>query len=340
MSEKLKCVVAGYGYMGEIRRRVIESHPQLDLIGIFDPDQKKREKISGCQTFTSVDEMLRAESEVVFVCTPNRFAPDICIKSMKMGKHIFCEKPPGRNLEDIKRIIEAEKGETKLMFGFNHRFHPGVIKAKIIVDSGRLGKVIALRGIYGKSGGKNFSNSWRNDKRIAGGGILLDQGIHMLDLFRYFCGDFPKVKCFAGNYFWKFDCEDNAAVILQNDSGQTAMLHSSSTLWKHIFRLNIILENGYIIVEGLLSKTGSYGREKIVVGKRQFEDEAEALGNPAEEVTYFDRDLSWEIEIDEFVKCIQKNSQVSISNSEDAFKVMEIIDKCYRDANTESLEVR
>ncbi|MDZ4243386.1 MAG: hypothetical protein U1D99_11210, partial [Candidatus Omnitrophota bacterium] len=85
-------------------------------------------------------------------------------------------------------------------------------------------------------------------------------------------------------------------------------------------------------VEGLLSKSGSYGREKIIVATRQFEDETAAVGNPSEEVTYFDRDLSWDLEVEEFFRCITEDKPVTISSSRDAFKVMEIIDKAYKDA--------
>lgn len=337
MNKKLKCVIAGYGYMGEIRKRVIENHQLLELVGICDPDIEKREKIKDVQMVSSFDDLLGIDLDIVFVCTPNSFSPDLCVTSMNLGKHVFCEKPPGRDVNDIKRIMEAENENVKLMFGFNHRFHPGIIKAKVIIDSGRLGKIISMRGIYGKSGGLNYHKSWRNNKAISGGGILLDQGIHMLDLFRYFCGDFQYVKCFATNAYWNFELEDNAMVILSNDKKQNAMLHSSATQWRHTFHITIILENGYIVVEGLLSKTGSYGREKLTVARRQFEDETEALGNPSEEITYFDRDLSWELEVEEFIKCIVQNRPVTASSSEDAYKVMEIIDKAYKDANVDSL---
>jgi predicted dehydrogenase len=340
MHEKLKCVIVGYGYMGEIRKQVIENHELLELVGICDPVSEKCGKIKGYSTFESFDELLATDPDIVFVCTPNRFAPEICVKSMGLGKHVFCEKPPGRNIDDIKRIIAAENEKIKLMFGFNHRFHPGIIKAKVIIDNGRLGKIISMRGIYGKSGGINYSKSWRNNKTISGGGILLDQGIHMLDLFRYFCGEFQNVKCFATNAYWDFNLEDNAMVILSNDKGQNAMLHSSATQWKHTFHITVILENGYLIVEGLLSKTGSYGREKLTVARRQFEDEADALGNPSEEITYFDRDLSWDLEVDEFVKCIIQDRPVTISNSKDALRVMEIITKAYKDADVDSIKER
>ncbi len=328
----LRCGIAGYGYMGEIRESVIKENPRLLLEGIFEKDPAVRERIKNCEAFNSLEDLFNKDIDIIFVCTPNLYSPEICIKSMKRGIHVFCEKPPGRNIEDVKNIIKAERNKVKLMFGFNHRFHPGIIKAKVVADSGRLGKIINIRGLYGKSGGKNYRNSWRNDKEISGGGILLDQGIHMLDLFRYFCGDFEHVKSFVNNFYWKCEVEDNAYVILKNKKGQNAFFHSSSTMWNHTFKIDLTLEEGYIVVDGLLSKTGSYGREKIVIGKRQFEDEASAVGNPEEEVTYFDRDLSWNLEVEEFIKCIDQDRKVTICSSEDALKVMEIIEKAYRNA--------
>ena len=122
------------------------------------------------------------------------------------------------------------------MFGFNHRWHPGILKAKAMVDSGRFGRILNMRGLYGKSGGVQFRHSWRNNKEISGGGILLDQGIHMLDLFRFFGGDFQEIKCSASSAFWQFDVEDNAYVILHNANGIDAVLHSSATFWKHTFK--------------------------------------------------------------------------------------------------------
>lgn len=331
----LKAAIIGYGYMGEIRKKVVERSPNLELAGIYESSPAIRERIQDSPLFDSFESLLDSNVDVVFVCTPNAHSPHYCVESLKRGKHVFCEKPPGRNVDDILAIMNAESASpgAKLMFGFNHRFHPGVLKAKVLVENGSLGKIIGLRGIYGKSGGVNFSKSWRNDKGVSGGGILLDQGIHMLDLFRFFCGDFDAVKCFVSNSFWKFDIEDNAVVILQNKGQQTATLHSSSTFWKHAFQLDIMLENGYLVIEGLLSKTGSYGREKLIVGKRQFEDQASALGNPAEEINYFDRDLSWDLEVEEFVRCVLEDRRVGCSSSQDALRAMEIIQQAYEDAS-------
>lgn len=339
MSQILRCGIVGFGYMGEIRKRVAEESPRLEIVGVVEPNEKKKEKVSGCPIYDTFEELLVQKPDIMFVCTPNAYSPELCCRSMDARIHVFCEKPPGRNLDDIRMIMEAEQRNPgiKLMFGFNHRFHPAVMKAKAIVDSQRMGRVIGLRGLYGKSGGSKFLQSWRNDSRISGGGILLDQGIHMLDLFRYFCGDFEEVKCFLNNSYWKLDVEDNAYVMLANQKKQNAFFHSSATLWKHTFRLEITLEEGYMTVEGLLSKTGSYGREHLRVGKRQFEGETEAVGNPAEEITYFDKDLSWELEVNELIKAIDTDTTVAISSSEDAYKVMEIIDNAYQEAGYHKL---
>ena len=326
--------IIGYGYMGEIRRSVVDKHPNLVLSTICDIDNKKLNNEKNIKIVSDPEKILKSDIDIVFICTPNHQIPELAIKCLEHGKHVFCEKPPGRTLEDIKRMREAEKAYpgTKLMFGFNHRYHPGVLRAKSIVDAGRLGKVVALRGLYGKSGGKNFAQSWRNDFSVSGGGILLDQGIHMLDLFNYFLGGFTSAKAFLSNSHWGFDVEDNAVVILRNKQNQMAMLHSSATFWKHMFQLNIILEEGYLKLEGLLSKTGSYGRETLVIGRREFEDETEAVGNPSEETIYFDNDLSWELEVKNFTDYIVNNKPVLESNSTDAYNAMELVHRCYRDS--------
>lgn len=331
MTNKIKAGIVGYGYMGKIRKRIIDEHPDLDLLGVCEVN-KDLVKGVDCQIFDSYADLLKSGIDMIFVCTPNSFSPEIVTESLKQGKHVFCEKPPGRTLQDIQMMIKAEKEQpsSKLMFGFNHRYHPGILEAKTIIDSGRLGKILYLKGTYGKSGGKNYLQSWRNNKEISGGGILLDQGIHMLDLFRLFCGDFEEVRGFLSKTFWNTDVEDNAFVSLRNKAGQVAILHSSATQWKHTFRFEIYLEGGYLIVTGLLSKTGSYGRETLTIGRRQFEDESFALGNPREEVIYFDQDLSWAQEVDKFIDCVMNNKVIESSSSNDALRVMEIIDNIYR----------
>jgi predicted dehydrogenase len=330
----IKTAIIGYGYMGEIRHRVIDQHPDLELSMVCECSEDKLKGVHPFRVVRNPREVLDSDADLIFVCTPNNLIPNLVIEALKRGKHVFAEKPPGRNLQDILNIREQERKspKAKLMFGFNHRYHPGIQRAKSITGSGQLGDILWVRGLYGKSGGKSFPTSWRNCREISGGGILLDQGIHMLDLFCYFCGDFPEVKSFMSNQYWGFDLEDDAFVIMTNPRRQHAMLHSSATLWKHRFVIEFGLQKGYVIVQGLLTKSGSYGRETLVVGRQAFEDETDAVGNPREEMTYFDRDLSWEIEVAKIVDCIKNDTPVQESSSLDAYKAMLIVDKAYRDA--------
>jgi predicted dehydrogenase len=333
----MRTVIIGYGYMGEIRERVVLGMPDLELGGICDPFVSAGRVQSGAPFFTQYRQAIdEVKPQIVFVCTPNQLSPEVCEYALENGSHVFCEKPPGRNLADIQRIIAAEQAHPglKVMFGFNHRHHPAIVEAKSMVNAGRMGRIMWLRGVYGKSGGlgRAFEQSWRNDPEISGGGILLDQGIHMLDLFRFFCGDFQEVYGMLATRYWDIPVEDNAFVLLRNAEGQVAQLHSSATLWNHTFRLYIGLEGGYLTVKGLLSKSGSYGRETLIVGRKPHENEDAAVGNPREEVIYFDKDASWELQVSELVNCIRNDLPVVDSSSQDALRVMEIIDAVYRQA--------
>ena len=330
MKKKLKCIIIGFGYMGQIRFRESNDIPEIEVVGVYDTNISLLSSlINESLIINDYRKIFECEFDFVFVCTPNNISPSIIIDCLKNKKHVFCEKPPARNVKDMIKIRKYIKGNSKVMFGFNHRFHPSVQKAKNIINTNKFGKVITIRGVYGKSGGINFKDSWRNSKKISGGGILLDQGIHMIDIFRFFCGNFEFVKCFKSNTFWKFDVEDNAFLILKNKKNQLAQLHSSSTLWRHTFRIDIALEKGYILIEGLLSKTGSYGQEKITYASRQFENISKAVGNPSEKVIYYDKDNSWNFEIIKFIEFIKNNKKVSINNFDDAYEAMKIVEKAY-----------
>lgn len=331
MSAPLRAGIVGYGYMGVIRRRNIDAHPDLTLVGVVDP-KLDRSDAAAPTLFPSYQSLIEAGLDVVFVCTPNGITPDAVVYALEHGCHVFCEKPPGRSVADIQRIREAERAHPglKLIFGFNHRHHPGISEAKAIVDSGALGRILYLRGAYGKSGGTDFERGWRNDPDLGGGGILLDQGIHMLDLFRFFVGDFDDVTGLTSTGYWNIPVEDNAFLIMRTAAGQVASLHSSATSWKHTFRLEIGLEKGYLTVSGLLSKSGSYGRETLLVGRRPLRGETVAVGNPREEITYYDEDPSWDLQVQHLVACIREDLPVADSTSLDALRVMEIVERVYR----------
>jgi len=330
-ADPLKVGIIGMGKMGEIRLKNAQAHPDIEVLSICDTDTDRAREFPGIRFYPDFRELIQDDLDVIFVCAYNNVSPEAVILSLNNGKHVFCEKPPGRSVEDVERIIEAELAnpDLKLMFGFNHRHHYAVMEAKSMVVGGSYGDILWMRGIYGKCGGIQFENSWRNDSNISGGGILLDQGIHMVDLFRYFCGDFEDVQSIITTSFWDIPVEDNAFAILRNDKNQVALLHSSATQWKHRFTLEICLAGGYININGMLTSTRSYGDESLTFARRQFEDESFAFGRPREETVFFDKNDSWKLEVDEFVKAIRDEIPIQNGSSQDALKIMQLVEDIY-----------
>lgn len=329
---KLKTAIIGMGKMGIIRFNELLKHDGFEVVGVCDLNIEIEEKYKNIQYFTNWRDILAMDLDCVFVCTYNNIAPEIVCAALSRNLHVFSEKPPGRTVDDVKKMIEAEQKSNHciLKFGFNHRFHYAILKAKEIIDSGKYGEIMWARGVYGKAGGIDFENSWRSKKEISGGGILLDQGIHMLDLLLYFLGDVVEVKSMVENMYWKnTDLEDNAFALLKTETGKVAMLHSSATQWRHKFLLELFTEKGFISINGILSSTRSYGEETITFAQKQFEDEASAFGKPREETIYFDRDDSWTLELDEFYQAIIKKASIKNGHSTDALRVMTLIERIY-----------
>jgi predicted dehydrogenase len=332
MTSELSVGIIGLGKMGQIRKGVLEDLDTVRVAAICDPVLEGKSGTAGeLVRTTDYREVLDAGVDIVFVCTPNNVTAEIAVAALDSGLHVFCEKPPGRNLTDTRAILDASQRhpELKLKFGFNHRYHGSVIQAHAIVKSGHLGNVLWMRGVYGKSGGVGFDQSWRSDRNVAGGGILLDQGIHMLDLFRLFGGEFDRCESMVVNSFWPIEMEDNVFALLRNEENVAATLHSSATHWKHTFLLDIGMTEGHLSLNGILSGTGSYGPETLVVSRRQFEDESFALGKPRQEIIYFDTDDSWVKEINEFLDCILNDQPVKVGTPQDAWKTMELVYRIY-----------
>ncbi len=328
----MNVLLFGYGYMGKIRYRVLRQHPAVRAITVVDPAVDPATSGLGDALLPPGAAIPWDGVEAAFVCTPNYVTAALCAEALRRCGRVFCEKPPGRNWEEFCQIAEAAAatpGHT-LVFGFNHRLHPSIQAAKALVGEGGLGEILYLKGTYGKSGGLNFRRNWRSQLALAGGGILLDQGIHMLDLFHLFLGpSLSVVEAVLNDGFWGCGVEDNAFLLLRSDTGTPAFLHSSATLWKHTFGVEIGCANGYVVASGLLSQTGSYGREQLVIGKRQFEDEAMALGNPREEIIYFDRDESWEKEVQEFLAAVAERRPARHGTLEEAQRVMQVVRDTY-----------
>jgi predicted dehydrogenase len=329
--DRLRVGLVGYGRIGRLRASLLEAHADVSLIAVADP--ALTEAPTGCRLFPDADGLLRDDVDAVFVCTPNAVTASVVVAALDAGKHVFAEKPPGRTLADVAaiRAAEARHPTLRLKFGFNHREHESVRLAAALVRDGELGHLLWMRGIYGKAGGPDFTKDWRVDAAVAGGGILLDQGIHMVDLFRVFVDDFDEVKSFVGRQFWSAGLEDNAFALLRSRRGPVAMLHSSATHWNHTFRLEVYLSEGYLVLQGFLTNSRTYGRETLVVGRRDWDDPDAARGAPREERYHFDEDRSWEREVDDFVSAIFHERPVARGTSLDALAAMDLVHRIYAD---------
>ena len=325
--------VVGYGRMGRLRASYVRQMAEFELGGVCEVKLADDETLD-CPLYEDYRDLVDADVDAIFTCTPNFLNAEVTMAALESGKHVFCEKPPARSVRELRKVVQCEKRhpELKLKFGFNHRYHDAVQEAKALIDSGRLGEILWLRGVYGKSGGPGFEKSWRNQRELSGGGILLDQGIHMLDLFRCFAGEFHEVKSFITSAFWDVDVEDNAFAMMRNDAGKVAVLHSSATHWKHNFSLDVFLSDGYVQINGILTESRSYGRETLVTASRGFtRSHAQfGFGNPREEVTFYDHDSSWQRELEEFAAAITGHRPIEIGTSEDALRTLELVERIYR----------
>ncbi|MDD4907510.1 MAG: Gfo/Idh/MocA family oxidoreductase [Candidatus Omnitrophica bacterium] len=328
MAKKLRVGIAGYGVVGKIRHRFIDQHPRLKTAAVCDKKMKGRGVMpGGIEYFKHYSELLKVPLDILFVSLPNYLASEVTIAGLKKGLHVFCEKPPGRTVSDIKNVIEVEKRypDLKLKYGFNHRYHDSVKEAHRIIQSKILGQIVNMRGVYGKSKIIPFSGGWRSCRRFAGGGILLDQGIHMVDLMRFFCGEFVEVKSFISNGFWGHDVEDNAYAIMRDKKHRVAILHSTATQWQHRFMLDIALTKGALSLQGILSGSKSYGQERLYIIHRSGGN----AGSQEEQIINYLDDTSWKDEVDEFADAVVNNRPVKTGTSHDALMTMKLVYKIY-----------
>lgn len=327
-NKQLKVGISGYGVVGQRRRYYIDQHAYLRTVAVCDQKFKRPgTMLDAVRYYSNYKQLLEEPLDILFVSLPNYLAREVTIAGLERGLHVFCEKPPGRDVNDVKRVMEVEKRHKGcvLKYGFNHRYHDSVREALRIVKSGELGEIINMRGVYGKSKIIPFTGQWRAERKYAGGGILLDQGIHMVDLMRLFCGEFAEVKSYVSNSYWKHDVEDNAYALLKDKQGRIAMLHSSATQWQHRFSLEIALREGYLELQGILSGSKSYGEEKLIIGKR---DESR-VGTAKEEVITYLEDNSWRDEIFEFADTIINKRPIQSGSSLDAYLTMKLVYAIY-----------
>lgn len=325
----LKVGIIGYGKMGRTRHQAVEASGKAVVASVHEPGPAETGSL---ERLASPEEILQHPGlDAVFICTPNHLNKALTIAGLQAGKHVFCEKPPAFTAAEVEEIRSAERSSgRKLMYGFNHRHHESVRAMKRLVESGSHGRLLWMRGRYGKSVDESYFRDWRADRKLAGGGILLDQGIHMLDLFLSLAGDFDEVQAMVSSLYWNLPgIEDNVFANLRNrKTGVVASLHSTMTQWRHLFSLEVFLEKGHIVLNGLKTQSGSYGDEVLTVSRNR--SVAPAATYEEEDTTVFHADNSWVDETDAFLDAIARDRPIEVGGSEEALRVMKLIDAIYQ----------
>jgi predicted dehydrogenase len=299
--------IVGCGLIGRKRAAALG---KARLVACADTVAERAEALArsspGASATRSVAELVgRPDVEIVIVSTTNDALAPAATRALEAGKHVLLEKPAGRTLAEVDALIAvADKAGRRVRVGFNHRYHPALLEARALVDSGALGPLMFVRGRYGHGGRVGYEKEWRADPAVSGGGELVDQGVHLIDLAGWFLGDFPDVQGVAATFFWDMPVDDNAFLTLRTAAGQTAFLHVSCTEWKNLFSLEIYGRDGKIAIDGL---GGSYGTERIAHYRM-----LPQMGPPETTIReYPGGDRSWEIEFDEFLEDVRSGREPS-----------------------------
>jgi len=263
---------------------------------------------------------------IVVVSTLHDSLAAITMAALEAGKHVLVEKPAARTSKELEAVISlANKTNLKVHVGFNHRYHRAFQKAQEIIKTGTLGELMFIRARYGHGARLGYEKEWRADPALSGGGELIDQGPHLIDLSRWFLGNFNEVTGFAHTYFWDMPVDDNGFMMLKTEKKQVAFLHASCTEWKNLFSFEIYGKGGKLDISGL---GGSYGLEKLTHYHM-----LPQMGPP--ETTSWEypmADNSWAVEMEEFIQDIRKDRKPAAS-LEDAHAALLIIEQIYRESN-------
>tara|TARA_B100001123_G_scaffold434948_1_gene562470 strand:+ start:312 stop:1277 length:966 start_codon:yes stop_codon:yes gene_type:complete len=316
--------VIGLGSFGIKRAQAIKNSKLAKLVCIYDINNENAEKAKkNLQVpISNYEDILKNKKiEIICVCTPNKFHKKIIIDSLNAGKHVFCEKPLARNVDEAKEIFNiTKKSKNILQVGSNHRFFESVMYAKKLIDDGTIGEVLSFNGRIGHNG-ERLKNTWFWKKEISGGGTLLDNGCHLLDLSRFFVGNFVSGTGLISNVYWKnIEVEDTASGIFKTEEGKIATIFCSWRLLSGYFFFEINGSEGYLNVDG---RFDTHGGDKIFWSTKK-------------DGKFFSRDFShikpnsYQLEIDNFVSNLKNNKECSPTAS-DAFEVMKMISFVYKD---------
>ena len=319
--------LVGCGSIGKKRVKALKSNGKL--VACSDINISSAQSVSketGAKIYSDWHKLVSSnEIDVVIVATTHDSLAQITKSAIKSGKHVLVEKPAAINLAELTSVISiAKESSVKIHVGFNHRYHRSLIKARELVNSNQLGELMFVRARYGHGARIGYEKEWRANPKLSGGGELIDQGTHLIDLSRWFLGDFEIVQGFANNYFWDMPVDDNGFMFLKTATNKVAFLHASCTEWKNLFSLEIYGKLGKLDLSGL---GGSYGLEKIIFYKMLPE-----MGPP--ETTSWEypmSDNSWELEIEDFFQNIRLNLNPT-SDLSDAYAALSIVESIYKNS--------
>jgi len=322
--KKFNVGIIGCGLIGKKRAKALVSNGSL--IACSDLDVSRAQYLSkdtDAKVLSWRDLVSSKEIDIVIIATNHNSLAEIARAAASNGKHILIEKPGAKNVLELESIESiAKKNSVKIHVGFNHRFHRSLLKAREIIDSGEIGELMFIRGRYGHGGRIGYEKEWRANPDLSGGGELIDQGTHLIDLTRWFLGDISDVQGLACNFFWDMKVEDNAFMTLKTSKNKVAFLHVSCTEWKNLFSFEIYGKLGKLDLSGL---GGSYGQEKITLYKMLPE-----MGPPKTiSWEYPMADNSWELEISDFFQNIRLNKDPTTSLA-DAHAVLSTIESIYK----------
>jgi predicted dehydrogenase len=322
------------------------SRMRVGIVGCGAVSRKRIRALRGCQLVACADAITeRAESlaevvadaeampdwravverpdvDIVIVSTTHDVLAEITGAAVESGKHVLVEKPAARRAAELDAVIAAaERAQVLVRVGFNHRYHPALLKARALCAEGAIGDLMYLRGRYGHGGRLGYDTEWRAQPALSGGGELIDQGVHLIDLARLFLGEFVDVQGYAHTYYWNMPVEDNGFLLLKTVSNQTAFLHASCTEWKNLFSLEIFGRTGKLEITGL---GGSYGTERLAYYRMLPE-----MGPPETTIWEYPRsDASWDLEFAEFLEDIRLRRQPS-AGLRDAQAALRVIERIY-----------
>ncbi|TAK86051.1 MAG: Gfo/Idh/MocA family oxidoreductase [Betaproteobacteria bacterium] len=321
----MKVGIIGCGLIGQKRAKALAG---ARLVACADMEKGRAERLAqsvdGCTAIADWRALVRRDDvELAVVATPHDVLAEMTAQAVKAGKHVLVEKPAARHVSELEPLLSAvKKARVLVRVGFNHRYHRSFRQARKIVDSGALGPLMFLRARYGHGGRIGYDREWRAQPRISGGGELIDQGMHLIDLARWFLGDFAEVDGYAHTYFWDMPVDDNAFLLLKTPEKKIAFLHASCTEWKNTFSFELYGRDGKLQIDGL---GGSYGVERLAWYKM-----LPQMGPPETTIwEYPMADDSWDVEMKEFLEDIRLDRQPA-ANLEDAAAALRIVDQVYR----------